>query len=173
MNKLLYFFIALAITLSCAKKTVKPQVEEKPEKTIVKQAAPNVVFCKKLFERKQKLAFINNVYRAFTFGDSSLIKPYIVQPIKLSIQNGSGSVNSFKNVSVSAPTCNNWGAFLSENLTRFGTSVCNELTASAANFKAETCISNKGVSGDSYLTYIHFKKVKGEYVLTGIGGVIF
>lgn len=176
MTKLLYLFFTLIILASCAKKTVQPKTEITQEvviETVIPQKSERVVFCKRLFELEQKLSFINDVYRAFSFGDSTLIKPYLNQSIELSIQNGSGGTNNFSTVSLSSSNLSNWTAFLNEHTTTFGTSVCTELKPTVANFKAETCVSNKGIKGNSYLNYIHFKKVKGAYVLTGVGLVIF
>lgn len=176
MNKLLYIlFIGLLFT-ACSPKSTKNMVVN--EQTQIKEPekpakAEKVVFCKRTFERVEKVKFLNDVYRAFHWGDSSLIEPYLAVPIDISIQNGSGSVNSFSDKTLSKESIKNWGKFLNEISTDFGTSVCVKNDMRSTEYVAETCLSNQGEKGKTYFKYIHFEVKKNKYELSGIGLVVF
>lgn len=142
------------------------QIEE--FEPIIDTAPKKVIFCEKLFERVDKLSFINNVFMAFVNKDSSLIKPYITSAVSVDIENT--TLSGFEAKSISQTSLANWTSFVDGISLKYGVSVCTKLDNSTADFAVKSC--REVITGDTntaYLKYIHFEKINGQYFIKGIG----
>lgn len=168
-------FLALVVLflISCNpkqnKEIVKEEVVEVVElKPVVDLTPKKVIFCKKIFEREEKLNFVNSVYMAFVNKDSSLIAPYINTAVSVDIENT--TLSGFSAKSISQASLSNWTNFVTEIAPNYGVSVCNKLDNATADFAVNSCWEDlKPQSNTAYIKYIHFKKINGQYVLKGIG----
>lgn len=170
-----YPLILILLFSACTPKVQKEIVikEEVKETKALPIKAKKVVFCARTFERVEKVKFLNDIYRAFHWGDSSLIEPYLAIPIDISVQNGSGGTNNYSNKTLSKESLKNWTNFLKEISTDFGTSVCVKNEMRSTEYAAETCLTDQGEKGKTYFKYVHFEVKKNKYELSGIGLVVF
>ncbi len=171
----LLLFSLLIVIIGCNPKSTKKVVEK--DKIVKKEAvyikSNNIVFCSKTFDLREKITFLNDVYQAFHWGDTTKLKHYINTTVTISVQQGSNIENNYTDKSLSKESLYNWKEYLNTLCTGFGTSVCTKLDSRTADFVAETCISNKGIKGKSYFKYIHFDKIKGKFYLKGVGITVF
>lgn len=171
--RLFVVFIVSVVLFACNPKQNKEIIsEEKVEvlelKKVIDETPKKVVFCKKIFERQEKISFINNVYMAFVKKDSTLIKPHINTAVSVSLENT--TLSGFDAKSISKASLTNWTSFVNEIAPNYGVSVCDTLDNTAAHFKINSCWEdNKGKANTAYLKYIHFEKIKGQYFIKGIG----
>jgi hypothetical protein len=169
----LFLVVFTLILIACNPKQNKEVVKEEviqinELKPIVDEIPKKVIFCKKIFEREEKLSFINNVYMAFVTKDSSLIQPYINITASVDIENSTLSGYSAK--SISQASLRNWSSFVNEISPKYGVSVCTKLEGRTADFAVNSCWNEtKGDLNTAYLKYIHFEKINGQYVIKGIG----
>lgn len=171
MKHFLLFFTI--IVCNCSPKVQKEVVLlEDHKEAITPLKSKKIIFCDRTFERVEKINFLNNVYRAFHWGDSSLLRAYLTNPITISIES-MNSENAFTEKILSKEDLKNWTTFLNEISTEFGTSVCTKIETRNTEYHAEDCIKNQFTKGKTYFKYVHFDIHNNNYELSGIGLVSF
>lgn len=146
----------------------KEEIEVVRQTEILDETPKKVIFCKKIFERQEKLSFINNVYMAFVNKDSSLIAPYINTAVSVDLENT--TLSGFIAKSISKASLANWKDFVNEISPKYGLSVCTKLESRTADFAVKSCWEEINLTENTAcIKYIHFEKINGQYVVKGIG----
>ena len=171
MRFLLVVFVLVLV--ACNPKQNKEIVKEEvtqinDARPIIDETPKKVIFCKKIFEREEKLSFINDVYMAFVNKDSTLIAPYINAAVSVDLENTTLSGFSAKNISKTSLA--NWTNFVNGISSKYGLSVCTKLESRTADFAVKSCWEEiNPTENTACIKYIHFEKIKGKYIIKGIG----